>query len=191
MLLCEIDPEKYNIPICNVIYGLFLYLFARLGLLDAVLPLRSILEGITLTPSSATLVSPSEEEFMQRWLRKSLENLKGLNLLITLRQRQQIQRQKMLEQQQLNEQQEQQSHPEQAKLELQSVEYSFPTLQSTSEMHITAEEQSTPKYGTSVKVLYWAGMTSALGGLQVIEKQKTVPLIPVRHKATCHYSTYS
>lgn len=37
-----------------------------------------------------------------------------------------------------------------------------------------------PKYGASVKVLFWAAATCALRKLHVTEKNKAVPLVPVR-----------
>ena len=85
-----------------------------------------------------------------------MEDMKWLNLMITIRQRQQLRT------------------PDRPPGEI------FPAVATAGDAVITAEEQAIPKYGTSVKVMYWAAMTSALGGLQVLEKGKSVPLIPVR-----------
>lgn len=44
---------------------------------------------------------------------------------------------------------------------------------------ISAAELAEPKFGTSVKTLFWCAATCALAKLQVLEKDKPVPLIPV------------
>jgi hypothetical protein len=44
---------------------------------------------------------------------------------------------------------------------------------------VSASELAVPRFGTSVKTLCWCAATCSLAGLQVLEKGKTVPLIPV------------
>lgn len=44
---------------------------------------------------------------------------------------------------------------------------------------LTATALAEPKYGAQVKVLHWAAATSPLRSLQVTEKGKTAPLVPV------------
>ena len=44
---------------------------------------------------------------------------------------------------------------------------------------LSAEALATPKQGAQVKVLFWSAATARFAGLQVTEKGKTVPFVPV------------
>ena len=126
----------------------------RLHLLDVILPLQSVLQSATLTPDSATTLSayPSTEALVQGWLADSLDTMYWVNVLLAHRQ-------------------------QTLTNSTTSLDYSTTTINT---IHVTTTELSAPKFGTAVKTLFWAAMTTALSKLQVIEKGKPVPLIPVR-----------
>jgi hypothetical protein len=48
---------------------------------------------------------------------------------------------------------------------------------------VSSAELAEPRFGASVKTLSWCAATCSLAVLQVVEKGKTVPLIPVRQPA--------
>lgn len=45
---------------------------------------------------------------------------------------------------------------------------------------LSATALALPKHGAQVKVLFWSAATAHLAGVQVMEKGKIVPLVPVR-----------
>ena len=130
----------------------------RLHLLDVILPLQSVLQSATLTPDSATTLSayPSTEALVQGWLADSLDTMYWVNVLLAHRQ---------------------QTLTSSTTSSTTSLDCSTTTINT---IHVTNTELSAPKFGTAVKTLFWAAMTTALSKLQVIEKGKPVPLIPVR-----------
>ena len=130
----------------------------RLNLLDVILPLQSVLQSATLTPDSATALNayPSTEALVQSWLADSLDTMYWVNVLLAHRQ---------------------QTLTSSTTSSTTSLDCSTTTINT---IHVTNTELSAPKFGTAVKTLFWAAMTTALSKLQVIEKGKPVPLIPVR-----------
>jgi len=124
----------------------------RLNLLDAILPLDSVLRHFPLVPSACT--SPSRLHDLQAsWTQHAIRSLYWVNLLLS-------------EKHQLHV-----GGPD-SLAGVQSVGGDIVAL--------SAEALAAPKHGAQVKVLIWSAVTARFAGLQVTEKGKTVPLVPVR-----------
>lgn len=126
----------------------------RLNLLDVVLPLERVLASHTLTLVSATDVGADVGRFVSCWLSHAMRVMHGVNLLVSLRQ--------------------QSSNGTDTWQAVRAVE-----SEGSDRLTVTEAAQAAPKFGTSTKALYWAALTAYLGRLQVLEKGKPVPLIPV------------
>jgi hypothetical protein len=121
-------------------------------LLDVVLPLRTVLANHTLTADSAAAVGGDVDRYVADWLDRGIGVMHAVNMLFSMRQ---------------------------LSGDTDTWHSLRDAVRNQSQLTVTVAAQAEPKYGTAVKTLYWASLTSSLARLQVLEKGKPVPLIPV------------
>jgi len=123
----------------------------RLNLLGSILPVESVLHHFPLV-SSATMSPSHVHDLQSTWTQHAIRSLYWVNLLLS-------------EKHQLHV-----GGPDSV-AGVQSVGGDIVAL--------SAEALATPKQGAQVKVLFWSAATARFAGLQVTEKGKTVPFVPV------------